>query len=180
MASVTVGGSLQSAAAGPRSADGGAQGNSAAPAESGKKGKKKLIIIVAGALVVLIAGYMAVNTFVIKPPTYTPTHQPADGSTYGLPDETVNLSDGSIVEFTTVLQLTTAANSKTIGTYEPELENALIQDVGEWNYNRLLAPNGKDVLREQLLRSFQQILVPVRGGEQVSNVYFTAFTLQAS
>ena len=149
--------------------------------EEKPKSKKKLLIIVIVAVLLLAIGYLGVTKVIMKPvPHYGPNNPPANTTTYSLPSETLNLADGSLLQVTVALQLTATANAKSIGTFNPQLENALIQDCGTWTYHRLLAANGKTLLSQQLLHSFQGILKPVDGGEQVSEVYFTAFTLQAA
>ncbi len=147
--------------------------------EDKPKGKKKLIIIIVAIILVLAIGYLGVTKVILKPvPHYGPNDPPKNTTTYSLPSETLNLADGSLLQVTLALQLTEVANVKSIGTFDPQMENALIQDCGTWTYHRLLAANGKMLLAQQLLHSFQGILKPVDGGEQVSEVYFTAFTLQ--
>lgn len=149
--------------------------------EDKPKSKKKLLIIAVAVILLLAVGYFGVTKVMIKPaPHYGPNNPPANTTTYSLPSETVNLADGSLLQVTVALQLTAAASTKTIGTLNPQMENALIQDCGTWTYHRMLAANGKTLLSQQLLHSFQNILKPVDGGEQVSEIYFTAFTLQAA
>ncbi|MCL4433849.1 MAG: flagellar basal body-associated FliL family protein [Actinobacteria bacterium] len=149
--------------------------------EERPKSKKMLLILVVLILVALAGGYFVVTKVVMKPPPhYGPNNPPPSAATYSLPSETVNLSDGSLLQVTVVLQLTTVASAVSVSKLNPQMENALIQDCGTWTYSRLLAPGGKAMLSSQLLHSFQAILKPVDGGEQVTSVYFTAFTLQAA
>ena len=149
--------------------------------EEKPKSKKMLLILVVLILVVLAGGYFVVAKVVMKPPPhYGPNNPPPSAATYSIPSETVNLSDGSLLQVTVALQLTTVASAASVSKLNPQMENALIQDCGTWTYSRLLAPGGKVTLSRQLLHSFQAILKPVDGGEQVTSVYFTAFTLQAA
>jgi len=149
--------------------------------EEKPKSKKKLVILIPLVLILLAGGYFAVTKVMMKPPPhYGASNPPPSAGTYSLPSETVNLSDGSLLQVTVVLQLTTVASTAAVAKFNAQMENALIQDCGTWTYRRLLVPGGKIMLAQQLLHSFQLILKPVDGGEQVTSVYFTAFTLQAA
>ncbi|MHB8262631.1 MAG: flagellar basal body-associated FliL family protein [Acidimicrobiales bacterium] len=149
--------------------------------EEKPKSKKMLLVLVLIGLVLLAGGYFAVTKVIMKPPPhYGVNNPPPNAATYSLPSETVNLSDGSLLQVTVALQMTTVASATSMAKFNPQMENALIQDCGTWTYHRLLVPGGKVMLAQQLLHSFQSLLKPVDGGEQVTSVYFTAFTLQAA
>ena len=97
--------------------------------EEKPKSKKKLLIIVIAVVLLLAIGYLGVTKVIMKPvPHYGPNNPPANTTTYSLPSETLNLADGSLLQVTVALQLTAAANAKSISAFNPQLENALIQD----------------------------------------------------
>jgi flagellar basal body-associated protein FliL len=139
-----------------------------------KAKKKKRTKIIALVLVFLFVGH-TVEGKVVKP------HYGANvpnGGTYGLGGITTNLSDGHLAQISVTLQLTKAANTKTIGKFNSALTDSTVGLIGLQSFASLLPPTGRAALRSQLLASFQSILGKNEGAQQVAAVYFTSFVLQ--
>jgi flagellar basal body-associated protein FliL len=140
-----------------------------------KKAKKKKRIKVIGLVVVLLLVAHVVEGKVVKP--HYGANVPNAG-TYGLGGVTTNLADGHLAQITVTLQLTKAADTKTIGKFNSQLTSSTVSLIGRQSFASLLPPSGRSELRTQLLASFQKVLGINEGAQQVSAVYFTSFVLQ--
>ncbi|HMD45975.1 MAG TPA: flagellar basal body-associated FliL family protein [Acidimicrobiales bacterium] len=158
-----------------RSTNGTGPGAKATDASAQKKSKKKLIII--GLVVVLALGGLVAKGKFLKP-HYRPGQKVPDGQVYSLGSLTMNTSDAHIVQATIDLQLTAAANAKTVAEDQPQLADAAITDVGAQTYTGLLGDSGRAALKSELLSSFQKVLGASEGAQQVDAIYFSAFVLQ--
>jgi len=140
-----------------------------------KKAKKKKRTKIIGLVVVLLLVAHVVEGKVVKP------HYGANvpnGTTYGLGGITTNLADGHLAQISISLQLTKAANTKTIGNFNSALTSSTVTLIGQQSFASLLPPGGRAALRDRLLASYQSILGMNEGAEQVRAVYFTSFVLQ--
>jgi flagellar basal body-associated protein FliL len=146
-----------------------------APTEDKPKKKKptKLILV----LVVLLGGAYVAKGMVIKP-HYKPGQIAPNGQVQTLDQLTVNLSDGHLVQTTIVMQLTTAASTKSLTDEQPEFDDAAISVIGSETYAGLLAPGGRDAMKAVLLARFQKIAGKQFGSQEISAVYFTGFVIQ--
>lgn len=143
--------------------------------QDGEK-KKKPIKPILGVVLLLVVGYV-VKGKVMKP-HYGPGQKVPAGKVVSLGSITTNLSDGHLAQVTVSIQLTAPANSKLVTKDQPEMVSQVVTDLGEQTYTGLIAPKGRAALRTGLLHSFQQMLGPSEGAQQVSAVYFTGFVLQ--
>lgn len=140
-----------------------------------KKSKKKLFIILA--VVLLAVGYEA-KSMLIKP-HYKPGQAVPNGKILPMDQLTVNLSDGHLVQAAISLQLTSVANSSTIGTDLPKFDDAAISVLGQQNFHDLLNPAQRETLKAQMLTQFQKIAGTVDGAaQQISAIYYTGFVIQ--
>ncbi len=139
-------------------------------------GKGKILLIAALAVIVLAGAGFAGLKILQKPPHHGP---PVPGKIISLPQETLNLSDGYLLQVTVAMQATTTANTKLIATDQPQLLNAEIMILGGFSYPELLAPGGKAAAQAKLLASFQKILGPSSGQTQVLAILFTSFVMEA-
>ena len=140
-----------------------------------KKSKKKLFIILA--VVLLAVGYEA-KSMLIKP-HYKPGQTVPNGKILPMDQLTVNLADGHLVQAAISLQLTSVANSSTIGTDLPKFDDAAISVLGQQNFHDLLNPAQRETLKAQMLTQFQKIAGTVDGAaQQISAIYYTGFVIQ--
>jgi len=143
--------------------------------EAPKKSKKKLIIIVV--VLLLVVGYVAKGKLMTT--TYKAGQKVPAGTIFPLPQLTVNLSDGHMVQVTVALQLTAVADSKVITSDTPELEDAATTVFGNQTYNGILTPAGRDATKAAILKECQKILGTVDGAaQQVTSVYYEGFVVQ--
>jgi len=148
-----------------------------------KPGKKKLIPI---ALVLLVAiGAVAYKELVHTPKSKTPV----PGAIVNLPETTLNLPNGHLLQVSVALQLTQGVHLT--GGEMDVLENDEIDTLSSFHYSELLTTGGKTAARMSLLRSFNSVVAgasrPAGGVGTVSattsstyvlDVYFTYFVMQ--
>ena len=140
-----------------------------------KKSKKKLILIVA-VLVLLIGGYEAKS--ILLAPHYKPGQAVPNGKILPLDQLTVNLSDGHMLQVSISLQLSSVAGG-TVGSDVPRFDDAAITVFGDMTYKQLLAPDGKQQARQEILQACQKIAGTVDGAApQINAVYYTGWTMQ--
>src|SRR5580698_1774677 len=88
--------------------------------EEKKKGKLKLILIVVlGVALLGGAAYMMVLKPMLFPPHYKPGQPVPAGKIISLPQNTINLSDGHLLQVTVALQLTAPAQESAIDNEDP-------------------------------------------------------------
>jgi flagellar basal body-associated protein FliL len=149
------------------------------PEEEKKKGKLKLVLIgVLGAALLGGAAYMMVLKPMLFPPHYKPGQPVPPGKIVTLPQNTINLSDGHLLQVTVALQLTAPAQSSSISEDNPKFLNAELDVFGALTYPDLLDPSGRAAAQAALLKAVQQIAGTSEGAEQVSAIYFTNFIAQ--
>jgi flagellar basal body-associated protein FliL len=151
-----------------------AKAKGAAPAA---KGKRKLVVAALLALVVVAAAGFAMKGKLASP-HYRPGTLAPDGSVYGLPQLTTNLSDGHLVQIGLSLQLSSVANPKAVAADEAHLVDVSLDVLGHETSTALLAPGGKTQLKAALLGAYRSVLGPKDGVPQVNGVYFTSFLVQ--
>ncbi len=150
------------------------------PAGEGKKkgGAKKLLIIVVAAVVLVGAAYMMVLKPMLFPPHYKPGQPVPPGQIVSLPQNTINLSDGHLLQVTVAMQLTAPAVPATIAKDDPKFLNAELTVFGALTQPDLLNPAGRTAAQAALLQAFQQIAGTSEGAQQISALYFTNFVTQ--
>jgi len=155
-----------------------AQGADGEEEETKKGGAKKKIIIVVGALLV---GYLAWS-MVLKPMLFPPHYKPGQvvpaGKIMSLPQNTINLSDGHLLQVTVALQLTAPAEMATLTDDDPKFLNAEIDVFSALTMPDLLNPAGRTAAQASLLTACQQIAGLSEGAQQISAVYLTQFVTQ--
>lgn len=146
-------------------------------AEPAKK-KSKLPIIIAIVVVLAVGGYVAKGKFL--KPHYSLKHPAPLGviDDLGGGQLTVNLSDGHLVQVSLAIQLTSVADQKKIDSEVPIFQDATISVLGAQTYSSLLAPGGRQAVKQQLLERFQQIAGNADGVAQITAVYYTSFIIQ--
>jgi flagellar basal body-associated protein FliL len=167
----------------PKAAAQQAQAEAAAAAEAEpeekKKGKGKLLVIVVlGAALLGAAAYFMVLKPMLFPPHYKPGQAVPPGKIVSLPQDTINLSDGHLLQVTVALQLTAPAQSSEIDADNPKFLNAELDVFGALTYPDLLDPSGRAAAQAALLAAFQKIAGTSEGAQQVSAIYFTNFIAQ--
>jgi flagellar FliL protein len=158
--------------------DAAATGAEGGEAEEPKKSKKKLIIIVVGALVLGFGAWTMVLKPMLFPPHYKPGEKVPAGKIVALPQNTINLSDGHLLQVTVALQQTAPAETATLAEDDPKFLNAEIDVFGALTMPDLLNPAGRTAAQAALLAAFQKIAGTSEGAQQISAVYFTSFVTQ--
>jgi len=153
------------------------------PAKKSRMGKKKLIPI---ALVLLVLiGAVGYKELVHAPKSKTPV----PGAIVNLPETTLNLPNGHLLQVSVALQLTQGVHLT--GGEMDVLENDEIDTLSSFHYSELLTIGGKSAARTSLLRSFNSVVAAASrpAGEvgtvsattsstYVLDVYFTYFVMQ--
>jgi flagellar basal body-associated protein FliL len=169
-ATMTRGAAAQEAAA----AEGGGE-----PAGEKKKGKgKKMLIVVVGVALLGFAAWTMVLKPMLFPPHYKPGQPVPAGKIMSLPQNTINLSDGHLLQVTIALQLTAPAHEATLTLEDPKFLNAEIDVFGALTMPDLLNPAGRTAAQASLLAAVQKIAGTSEGAQQVSAVYLTQFVTQ--
>ena len=141
-------------------------------------GLKKKLIIVVGVAVLGFGGW----TMMLKPMLFPPHYKPGEivplGKIVSLPQNTINLSDGHLLQVTVAVQLTAPASGSLLDDDGPEFLNSEIDIFGALTYPDLLTPAGRDAAQTALLASFQKIAGLSEGAQQITAVYFTNFVAQ--
>jgi flagellar basal body-associated protein FliL len=144
-----------------------------------KKGKGKMIIIgLVGALVVGFGAWTMVLKPMLFPPHYKPGQAVPAGKIVPLAQNTINLSDGHLLQVTVAMQLTAPAQTATLAEDDPKFLNAEIDVFGALTMPDLLNPAGRTAAQTALLAAFQKIAGLSEGAQQISAVYFTSFVTQ--
>jgi flagellar basal body-associated protein FliL len=146
--------------------------------EPKKGGAKKKIIIVVGALLVGFAAWTMVLKPMLFPPHYKPGQKVPAGKIMSLPQNTINLSDGHLLQVTVALQLTAPAQEATLTEDDPKFLNAEIDVFSALTMPDLLNPAGRTAAQGSLLAACQQIAGLSEGAQQVSAIYLTQFVTQ--
>jgi len=153
-----------------------------------KKSRTKLFAV-AGVVVVLL-GAVAAYSVLGKKPT---TSAPVPGAIVNLPETTVNLPNGHLLQTTVALQMVKGV------TLEPPtmaaLENAEIDTLSGFHYSVLLGASGKASAQAALLQRFNAIIASTTAAGKgtasaatihttasppasILDVYFTLFVMQ--
>src|ERR1700743_1777866 len=146
--------------------------------EPKKGGAKKKIIIVLGALVLGFGAWSMVLKPMLFPPHYKPGQKVPAGKIMSLPQNTINLSDGHLLQVTVALQLTAPAQEATLTEDDPKFLNAEIDVFSALTMPDLLNPAGRTAAQASLLSACQQIAGLSEGAQQVSAIYLTQFVTQ--
>jgi len=152
----------------------------AADEEGGTKkgGIKKLLLILVATVIVVAAAYVLVLKPKLYPPHYKPGQHVPAGAIVSLPTNTINLSDGHLLQVTVAMQLTAPAVAAEITKDDPKFLNAELTIFGALTYPDLLDPAGRDAAQQALLALFQHIAGTSEGAQQISAIYFTSFIAQ--
>ncbi len=147
--------------------------------EEKKKGKaKKMIIIVLGVAVLGYAAWSMMLKPMLFPPHYKPGEPVPAGKIMSLPQNTIDLSDGHLLQVTVALQLTAPAQQAALTLDDPKFLNAEIDVFGALTMPDLLNPVGRDAAETSLLAACQKIAGNSEGAQQISGVYLTQFVTQ--
>jgi flagellar protein FliL len=146
--------------------------------EPKKGGAKKKIIIMVGALLVGYLAWSMVLKPMLFPPHYKPGQKVPAGKIMSLPQNTINLSDGHLLQVTVALQLTAPAQEATLTLDDPKFLNAEIDVFSALTMPDLLNPAGRTLAQAGLLAACQKIAGLSEGAQQVSAVYLTQFVTQ--
>ena len=131
-----------------------------------------------GALVLGFGAWTMVLKPMLFPPHYKPGQKVPAGKIMSLPQNTINLSDGHLLQVTVALQLTAPAQQATLTEDDPKFLNAEIDVFGALTMPDLLNPAGRTAAQASLLTACQQIAGLSEGAQQVSAIYLTQFVTQ--
>ncbi len=139
----------------------------------GSEGNRRVIFVALLAVLILVIGALAYWRLAI----YSPGHQTLKqientNATYSMGTQTMNLSDGSLVQVEVVMKLTTLANTTEFSQKSAQLNNVEIYVFSSTTFQQLLTPQGKTEVQNELVAKFQHILGPVDKLPQLTAVYF--------
>lgn len=141
-----------------------------------KKSKKKLLMVL---IVVVLVGAFGADKFVLsKKPKPT---KAVPGAIVSLPETTLNLADGSLLQVRLALELQKGVGGKSGGL--PAWQIARIEDdeittLSGFSQPTLLSTGGKAKAIAELLSEFRAITGPGPVGPAVMAVYYTDFVMQ--
>ncbi len=139
----------------------------------GSDGSRRVIFIALVAVLILVIGALAYWRLVIYSPGNQTLKQVENTTaTYSMGTQTMNLSDGSLVQVEVVMKLTTLANMSEFSQKSAQLNNAEIYVFSSTTFQQLLTTQGKNQVQAELVTQFQKILGPVDKLPQLSAVYF--------
>lgn len=142
----------------------------------GEGSSRRAIFIILVAILVIAIGALAYwRLAVYKPGKQTLASVENTTSTYSLGAQTMNLSDGSLIQVTAVMHETTLAESSDITHHASALDNAEIFVFGSMNTEQALTNQGKLLAQKELLGRFNKILGPVNHLPQVQGVWFSVY-----
>ncbi len=146
--------------------------------EKKKGGLKKKLIILVGALVLGYGAWSMVLQPMLFPPHYKAGEKVPAGKIVSLPQNTINLSDGHLLQVTVAMQQTAPAETSTLADEDPKFLNAEIDVFGALTMPDLLNPAGREAAQASLLAAFQKIAGTSEGAQQISAIYLTSFVTQ--
>lgn len=137
------------------------------------KSRKSRVAVAALVLLVVVAGgYL---TMMRKPVSKVAV----PGAVLTLPQTTVNLPNGHLLQVTVAVQLEAGVSPHGFKPDAiPRMENAEILVLSRFGYTQLLSATGKDAARSALLGDLRQIVGHGPVGPAVMDVYFTTFVMQ--
>ena len=100
--------------------------------------------MVVGALVLGFGAWTMVLKPMLFPPHYKPGEKVPAGKIVSLPQNTINLSDGHLLQVTVALQLTAPAETATLAEDDPKFLNAEIDVFGCTDHAGPLEPSRPD------------------------------------
>lgn len=153
-----------------------ANGNVATGGKKKKKRNPKLMVVVV--LVVLVVAFAA-DKFVLSK-KHKPT-KAVPGSVVSLPETTLNLSDGSLLQVKLVLELQKGVGGKSgsLPAWEiARIEDEEISTLSGFPETTLLSTRGKSLAMADLLSEFRAVVGPGPVGPGVMAVYYTDFVMQ--
>lgn len=149
-----------------------------APPPEKKAGKKRRLVLIVGILVILGIVVIGAKKFLLK------SHKPKKavaGAVVSLPETTINLSDGHLLQVTLAVQTQKGLVKKGKSLPSSDLarmENDEITLLSQFSYKELLAASGKAQAKSELLSHFRQVVGPGKVGPGVMAVYYTDFVMQ--
>lgn len=158
------------------------------------KGSKKMIIIIAAAVLLLAGGGGA--AYVMTKGDAEEAAAAAEGEEGEEEDEDVpqtphyfSFNPPFVVNFVgksraKFLQVTIDGLTRDplikedITTHLPQIRNNIVLLLSSKTYDELIAPDGKEKLRKEVLKEVKKILRKETGKDEVENVFFTSFVMQ--
>lgn len=135
---------------------------------------KKLLSVLA-VLVVMVAGSGGYLMFLHKPAKSVKV----PGAVLDLPQTTVNLPDGHLLQAAVAVQMEKGVSVKSLpADVVPRMENAEIVVLSSFSYSRLLSAAGKASAKAELVSKLEAIGGPGPAGPAVMGVYFTDLVMQ--
>lgn len=145
-------------------------------------GRKKLVLVAVLLLVVAGVGYMK---FVRKPP---PVGKPQAGRIVQLPTQTLNLSDGHLLQVGVAVQLTTVADPAVLSSVQPRLENIVLSKLAPFTYHQLLTSKGRSAAQHRVSVAIVKLVDSTAatsakpklqpGETEAMSAFFTTFLMQ--
>lgn len=150
--------------------------NGASPAKKPKERRPKLLVVLV--LMVAVAAFGADKFLLAK------KHKPlkaVPGAVVALPETTLNLSDGSLLQVKLAVQLQKGVGGKSgsLPAWEiARMEDDEITVLSGFTGTTLLSAHGKAVAMADLLSAFRSVVGPGPVGPGVMAVYYTDLVMQ--
>lgn len=148
---------------------------------NGSKPRSKLfffIILGLGILLVGGGGFFAYTKFTAPQPEEEPEETGRTlGEMYGLEPFVVNLADPKGKRYLKIqieIELTSPEAVERAMKATPRLRDMVIMMITSLTFEDVMTPEGKILIRDELLQRFNQIMRP----DRVLNIYFTEFVIQ--
>lgn len=143
------------------------------------KGNLKLLIIIGIVVAVLVGGFIVYTQFQLKTKGKSEETAKEDKNTktalVALDPFVVNLAEqGRFLKATMQLELSDASNQQSVANKIPHLRDAIITLVSSKSAESLSSPEGKILLKDELLLRANQAV----GKDIFKNLYFTEFVMQ--
>jgi flagellar basal body-associated protein FliL len=141
-----------------------------------RKSRRKLLIVL---VVVVVVAAFGADKFVLNKP-HRPT-KAVPGRLVTLPETTLNLSDGQLLQVALAVQLQKGvggAKGNIPAWQVAEMENAEITVLSSFSSTTLMSGHGKDKATQALLSAFRSAVGPGPVGPGVMAVYYTDFVMQ--
>jgi flagellar basal body-associated protein FliL len=152
-----------------------ASNGAGAPKRAKKKSRKLLVVLMA---VVLVAAFGADKFLLSK--GHKPLHA-LPGAVVRLPETTLNLSDGQLLQVALAVQLQKGIGGKSgsLPAWEiAKMEDEEITLLSSFSEVTLLSSSGKAKAMSGLLGEFRSVVGPGPVGPGVMDVYYTDFVMQ--
>jgi flagellar protein FliL len=147
--------------------------------DGSKPGSKLFFFLTLGLCLALLGGggYFGYTQFLASQPEEQIRSGRGIGEMYGLEPFVVNLSDPKGKRYLKIqleIELMSPEAVERAARATPKLRDMVIMMITSLTFEDVMTPEGKILIRDELLQRFNQIMRP----DRVLNIYFTEFVIQ--